>query len=125
MGLHISIPRSDVPKTEPAEPAQYELLVVPGKIELKHKVPGDEGYFSIEFLFIDQGGNEKLVWDNFTLKKQGLFHLEDLFLACGLGDSWTDDGFDIEDLFGATLQAEISVEEFEGRFRNKVAKLLK
>ena len=125
--LRITVdPETDVSGFGYAEAGRYRLRVISVSQEEGPKAP----YLKWELEFSDPNvrpveADKKRVghiFENTTLKKgeNAQFRLRQLVEA--LGETWGD--FDAEYMIGREFEAEVCIDEYEGRFSNKIEKYI-
>ena len=118
--MRVSVNLNDVDRPVPLSPGIYEATIKGAKMKPKRgDSPDNLSVLEVEYSVAREDGKASTLFDNLSIKPQALWHIQDLFRACGL--TWNEAGsIDTENLLGALLRLDIYMEEWQGRDRPKV-----
>lgn len=79
-------------------------------------------YLKFEFDVAEGDYAGRKIWGNYSLKETALWRLREALEA--FGTSWSEDGFNTEDLIGAEAVASISIDETGQKPQNRIDDLV-
>lgn len=106
---------SNVPKRVPLPEGEYVLVVK--DVTAKTSQSGNDMYV-VQF---QDPESKTVIFDNFSLLPQALFHLQALLKALGY-DVDADMEFDPKEILGYMVRASVVQEEYEGTIKNRITK---